>query len=231
MEIIESKEFAAKEKLKIVQSERVASAGGRKKKGGLGGIPPALQILGEICSNFFERTPPMVETHPFGIFIPPNTQYLFLGTFTGKITDTSYDWFLTTKRNQFWQIMSQVYGVKLRNKEEKQKLFSKLKMAITDVILACERSQNTNADNNLINIVFNIQAINKVIKNNKIKKIFFSSRYAESLFRKNFKELIKQYPQIELVTLPSSSPRYAAMSKSEKITRYKKLLPLICEDQ
>ena len=41
--------------LAVFQSERVASAGGRK--GGLGGIPPALQILGEICSNFFERTP------------------------------------------------------------------------------------------------------------------------------------------------------------------------------
>jgi len=53
-----SSEFRQKrnEKLEIVQSERVASAGGRK--GGLGGIPPALQILGEICSNFFERTPP-----------------------------------------------------------------------------------------------------------------------------------------------------------------------------
>ncbi|MEN6511705.1 MAG: hypothetical protein ABFD00_07720 [Chloroherpetonaceae bacterium] len=44
-------------KLEIVQSERVASAGGRK--GDLGGIPPALQILGEISSNFFERTPPV----------------------------------------------------------------------------------------------------------------------------------------------------------------------------
>ncbi|HCW32519.1 TPA: hypothetical protein DGH83_03435 [Candidatus Peregrinibacteria bacterium] len=50
------------EKLGIVQSKRAASppeadrCGGRK--GGLGGIPPALQILGEICSNFFERTPP-----------------------------------------------------------------------------------------------------------------------------------------------------------------------------
>ena len=43
--------------LAVFQSERVASAGGRK--GGLGGIPPALQILGEICSNFFERTPPV----------------------------------------------------------------------------------------------------------------------------------------------------------------------------
>ena len=43
--------------LAVFQSERVASAGGWK--GGLGGIPPALQILGEISSNFFERTPPI----------------------------------------------------------------------------------------------------------------------------------------------------------------------------
>ena len=27
----------------------------------LGGIPPALQILGEICSNFFECTPPTTQ--------------------------------------------------------------------------------------------------------------------------------------------------------------------------
>jgi len=43
--------------LAVFQSEKVASAGGRKE--GLGGIPPALQILGEICSNFFECTPPV----------------------------------------------------------------------------------------------------------------------------------------------------------------------------
>jgi hypothetical protein len=28
-------------------------------EGGLGGISPTLQILGEICSNFFEGTPPV----------------------------------------------------------------------------------------------------------------------------------------------------------------------------
>jgi hypothetical protein len=43
--------------LAVFQSEKVASAGGRK--GGLEGIPPALQILGEISSNFFESTPPV----------------------------------------------------------------------------------------------------------------------------------------------------------------------------
>jgi len=57
-----SSEFRQKrnEKLEIVQPERVASASGRK--GGVGGIPPALQILGEICSNFFECTPPPRQT-------------------------------------------------------------------------------------------------------------------------------------------------------------------------
>ena len=44
--------------LAVFQSERVASAGGRKG-GSVFALPPALQILGEICSNFFERTPPV----------------------------------------------------------------------------------------------------------------------------------------------------------------------------
>lgn len=152
-------------------------------------------------------------------------RYLLLGTFVVRMIDASYDWFFGSKRNQFWQILSEVYGVEIISKQQKQELFSRLKMAITDVIWECERSKNTNADNNLINLVFNIKTIKKIIKNNRIQKIFFSSRYAESLFRKNFKELIKQFPQIELVTLPSSSPRYAAMSKAEKIRRYKELLP------
>jgi len=60
------KEFTAKEKLEIVQpvcrqagpKESLLRAGGR---GGLGGIPPTLQILGEISSNFFERTPPKIN--------------------------------------------------------------------------------------------------------------------------------------------------------------------------
>ena len=68
-QLAELKEFAAKlgeaqssaksvtKNLKSSNPERVASAGGRK--GGLGGIPPALQILGEISSNFFESTPPV----------------------------------------------------------------------------------------------------------------------------------------------------------------------------
>ena len=43
-----------------------ASASRRgERKGGWGGIPPALQILGEICSDIFKYTPPDRSLEPF----------------------------------------------------------------------------------------------------------------------------------------------------------------------
>ncbi len=51
---------SAKEKLEIVQSERVASTGGRK--GGVGGIPPAEPS--QFRSDIFKQTPPVMNTTP-----------------------------------------------------------------------------------------------------------------------------------------------------------------------
>jgi hypoxanthine-DNA glycosylase len=166
----------------------------------------------------------MIEKHPFGNFIPQNTQYLILGSFTGKITDDSYDWFYSNKRNLFWPIIQEVYGTRLQNKKEKQELFTHLGIAMADIILSCERKSNSNLDMNLTNIVLN-KKVEDIFDNNKIKKIFFSSRFVEKLFKRHFKGLILKYSDVELTTLPSPSPRYAAMSKSEKVARYKKLLP------
>ncbi len=171
----------------------------------------------------------MKETHPFGDFVPPNAQYLILGSFTGKRSEedikNGYDWFYGTKRSQFWPIMEEVFNVPLKTKKEKQTLFNNLKIAITDIILSCERRSNSNLDMNFINIVFNTRALNTIFARNKLKAVFFSSRFVEKLFRKNFKDLRLQYPEIELITLPSPSPRYAAMTRGEKIAQYKKLLP------
>src|SRR3989344_8308124 len=43
--------------LAVCHSASVSDRGGRK--GGLGGIPPAESVLGEIGSNFFVNTPPV----------------------------------------------------------------------------------------------------------------------------------------------------------------------------
>lgn len=166
----------------------------------------------------------MIETHPFGNFVPKNAQYLLLGSFVARKVD-GYEWFYDNKRNHFWPIIETVYNLKLPTKEEKQALFTRLGIAVTDIILQCERKANNNADTSLTNMVFNTKAISEIIRENKVKIIFFSSRFVETLFRKHFKDIIGQHSEIKLITLPSPSPRYAIMTKTEKVTRYKDLLP------
>ena len=170
----------------------------------------------------------MIETHPFGNFIPSKTKYLLLGSFAGRAASyagSADDWFYGARRNQFWPIVESVYHKELKSKLAKEKLFTELGVAISDIILQCERQRGSNLDSNLINIVFNTRAITEILEQNRIKVIFFSSRFAENLFRRQFKGIIQQHPEIGLVTLPSPSPRYATMSKSQKIEKYRSLLP------
>ena len=164
----------------------------------------------------------MSEIHPFGEFVPHRAKYLILGSFPGKPNKT-YNWFYSNQRNQFWTILKAVYKTKLDTKEEKQKLFKKLRIAITDIILSCDRKKGTNSDINLTNITYNTKAINKIIIENKIQKIFFTSRYVEKRFKKLFPDLSETYTWTYTV-LPSPSPRYAKLNLSEKIKQYKKLL-------
>lgn len=166
----------------------------------------------------------MLERHPFGLFAPPNAKYLLLGSFTTK-PFAGYEWFYANGRNQFWPILEEVYGIPLKTKSDQQKLFVDLDMAITDIILECERQKNSNLDINLKGLVFNTKAITGFLKKYKVKKIFFTSRFVEKIYRKEFKDLIEKYPETELVTLPSPSPRYAVITKAEKVETYRKLLP------
>jgi len=168
----------------------------------------------------------MIETHPLGNFTPKRMHYLLLGSFAAKgmDSDPNYDWYYGSKYNQFWHIIEKVYSTKLPDKDSKKKLFSDLNFGIADIIYQCERSKGSSLDVNLTNIVYN-NSLRQVIKNNKLRKIFFSSRFVEKHFKRHFKDIVQDHSEIEFTTLPSPSPRYAQMTKDEKIARYKILLP------
>ena len=59
-----------------------------------------------------------VETHPFKPYVPHNATILIVGSFPGRdITKKKLkkdDWFYGTKRNQFWNIISGVYNIELK---------------------------------------------------------------------------------------------------------------------
>lgn len=164
----------------------------------------------------------MIEIHPFGNFVPPKVKYLMLGSFVTKPSNP-YEWFYANGRNQFWPIMQEVYGQVFDTTKKQQRLFVQLEMALADIIYSCERKNNSNLDIGLHNCVFNTSIVD-IITEHKIHKIHFTSRYVESLFRKHFKGVIQRFPSIELVTLPSPSPRYAVMTRTEKVKKYKELL-------
>ena len=149
-----------------------------------------------------------------------------IGSFVSKPSNP-YEWFYANGRNQFWPIMEAVYNNSFPTKEKQQELFIDLKMALTDIIYSCERKNNSNLDINLFNITYNIKGINSIIAEKQIEKIYLTSKYVEKMFKKQFKETIHARSEIVITTLPSPSPRYAMMTKQEKIQRYKELLPTL----
>ena len=174
----------------------------------------------------------MIETHPFGVFVPAKTKYLLLGSFTTKEAyDASkvYEWFYSNGRNQFWPIMEAVYGKEIKTRTEMQQLFVNLNMASADIIYQCERKKTSNLDINLTNIVYALDDISAIFDNAKIDKVFFTSRFVENKYRQIFKHILSHYPDIEYITLPSPSPRYAVMRKEDKIKKYREVLPRLVE--
>jgi hypoxanthine-DNA glycosylase len=166
-----------------------------------------------------------VEIHPFETFSPKDMQYLLIGSFTSKdaYSNSEYNWYYSNGRNQFWSLIEQVYNVRLPDKQSKLTLFSNLGIGITDIIYKVNRTRDSSLDNVLKVIEYNPNIDSLLAKN--LKAVFFSSRFVEDHFTKNFSNLIDKYSNTEFLYLPSPSPRYAAMSKLEKIEKYKKLLP------
>lgn len=165
----------------------------------------------------------LIETHPFEAFVPKGIEYLIIGSFPGREHTQSPvpgdQWFYGARRNQFWNILEEVYGRELRNRTEKEALFTELRMGITDVIKSAVRLQNTNLDQNLDIIEYNHERIGAILKKKTLKKVFFTSRFVEKVFKKAF----PQYPHTEV--LPSPSPRYATLSRAQKVVLYKEKLP------
>jgi hypoxanthine-DNA glycosylase len=170
---------------------------------------------------------PMIETNPFKVFCPSGAKYLILGSFAAKDAKKGcpYDWYYSNGRNQFWPILENIYNKGLTNKKEQQDLFSKLSIAIGDIIYQCNRTKNSSLDTHLKDIVFNIDPISEVLENNPIRKVLFTSRFVENNFRRHFLKNLRIDNNTKLVTLPSPSPRYAAMKIKEKTKIYSANLP------
>ena len=166
------------------------------------------------------------ETNPFKVYCPSQAKYFILGSFAAKDGKKGheYNWYYSNGRNQFWPILEKIYKRELTTIDKQRELFNELGIAIADIIYQCIRHGGSSLDVNLTDFVYNKDPIRLVLESNPIEKILFTSRFVEKEFNKNFKEEIRDFPVIDLVTLPSPSPRYT-LKKEEKVKVYKRYLP------
>ena len=172
-----------------------------------------------------------VEYHPFGSFLPPNVAYLIVGTFPGRqfsqrsaaeniadVTAFSYG-----GRNQFWKIIEKIYNVNLPTRSDKQQLLTDKNIGLMDLIAACSRKNQSNLDNDLVDIVWNKAAFEAIFKEKEIKMVYCTGEGVAKIFTMWF-------PQMPCIALPSPSPRAANRAFEEKIAFYKAVLPDINRD-
>ena len=156
-----------------------------------------------------------MQEHPFKPIIFKSSKTLILGSFPSlKSFENSF--YYSHPKNQFWKILSQISGYPINNKDQKIWLLKELNLSLWDIVKSCNRENSSDA--NLKDIIPNdIEALLKEYPN--IKQIAFTSRFAQSVFKKHFSNL-----DIKTIYLPSPSPAYAAMSFEDKCKIYKEKL-------
>ncbi len=140
---------------------------------------------------------------------------MILGSFP-SIDSFKEDFYYGHKRNQFWKILSAIFNYPINNRDQKIWLLKESKIALWDMVSTCSR------DNSLDSSLEEIE-VNNIAEfleeNPSIKKVVFTGRLAEKLFKMHF-----DYLEIESVYLPSPSSAYAKMSFEQKLKIYRELL-------
>lgn len=159
-------------------------------------------------------------THPFGSYIPRHATLLVLGSFPPKALGAS-DFFYASKQNQFWRIILRIYGTWLPETWQKKRFCDITGIAMVDIIATAVRKDNNSSDQNLaIEEVTDISGLLERAPN--IRTIACTSRFVREKLESHFDKLL-QDRDIDVITLPSPSPRYARMSIAEKARRYEEV--------
>ncbi len=154
--------------------------------------------------------------HPFPPIIDKNSKILILGSFP-SIKSFEESFYYAHPRNQFWPILSAIYGMPAESREQRTALLKRAKIALWDVVAECRRTNS--ADSNLKECEPNdIPSLLREYPN--IEKVLFTGKKAYTLYRRYFADRV----ELPTALLPSPSPAYASMNFEEKLKRWRELL-------
>jgi len=146
---------------------------------------------------------------------------LILGSMPGarSLADTQY---YAHPGNAFWPIIYTVFKgnadlAKQFSYQERTAFLLENNIAVWDVLSACRRPGSLDANIDKKSIVVNdFSAF--LTRYNGIDKILFNGRTAEQLFKRHALPTLNNFPHLQLLSLPSTSPAMATLRPPEKAT-------------
>jgi G:T/U-mismatch repair DNA glycosylase len=172
------------------------------------------------------------EYHPHETFIPKGCRAMLIGSFPiAKFSDPTrkqeikgheIDFFFGGEKNLLWRLIGDTFGVKLKNRKDIVKLLTEKHIGVGDVIRSCVRREGRSSDKDLQDIEWNTELLG-LIRKNRIRKLYFTSRGVEKWFYRLFPEA----RDLEAITLISPSAQSArALGGTESYKKWRRNNPL-----
>jgi len=168
---------------------------------------------------------PNIIKHPMNPVYDRKARVLILGSMPGGASLAACQYYAYPK-NQFWDIMDELVGAGRRLEyEERLAALRRGKIALWDVIASCERKGSLDTairpDSVVVNRVRDLFA-----KCPELRTVCFNGKAAERYYKQYVSsDSVPEIGNMRMLLLPSTSPAHAAMTFSEKIDRWRKILP------
>jgi len=148
---------------------------------------------------------------------------LILGSMPG-IQSLQAQAYYAHPRNAFWKIIQALFDIDIKaSYSSRYSALLKSNIALWDTLESCQREGSLDAKidrdsevaNDFLSLLGNAPSISH---------IFFNGAKSESAFKKHVaKELLKKYPDLHLIGLPSTSPAHASLSFEGKLNGWSEI--------
>jgi len=150
-----------------------------------------------------------------------NAHTLILGSLPGRQSLEQQQYY-AHPQNQFWKLIAAVFETEPpASYAARQALLTANGIAVWDVFAAAERPGSL--DSAIVHATAETNDFRGFFAAHpRVRRVFFNGRKAEEIYRRRVSPaLAADFPDIQYVSLPSSSPAHAGMTFARKLARWR----------